>query len=529
MRLRIFSLPAFLALLAAPSIYAAVTPASYDLVVDVMPDSHSISVTGTWTIPDARIDKGGERVGTRALSFLSSEKLVGLRMVYEGVNVPIECRPDDGQLSCKAQFKSRSRDSYTFSISYHSDGKAAPQLRIDSDQAFAGSSGDYWYPQLAELGATGNIRFNTPDRFQVVAPGRMIGRTTEAGLAQTRFHMDVPVKFGFAAAPFHVYGGGMCSIYLLEEYANAEQITEGCARNATALSHAWGPFPEALVKLVEVNFKGILLGVSESGYILADSSEIRRDFDMNYWAHELSHQWWGVSVHATYPSPGGTLMTEGMAEYGALSVNRELNGKQGEADYLSDRLAHEASGAPMAHYLTVLARHEDLALTTVAEGDSSQLHYVVTSKGVMAIDMLANEIGSPLFRQLCAEFVKTHANDNVTWKDIALFITTRSGKKLDWFYTQWFDSPGLPLLYATWKQAGDGIDVTLHQCGSPFRVDHFPLLVRFTDANGNDQKKLLPGDFQGATSTVHFEAVGEVYRVNPDPDHTFIWLPGVCD
>jgi hypothetical protein len=31
----------------------------------------------------------------------------------------------------------------------------------------------------------------------------------------------VPVNFGFAAAPFYVYGRGMCTIYLLEEYAGA--------------------------------------------------------------------------------------------------------------------------------------------------------------------------------------------------------------------------------------------------------------------------------------------------------------------
>ena len=135
---------------------------------------------------------------------------------------------------------------------------------------------------------------------------------------------------------------------------------------------------------------------------------------------------------------------------------------------MSDRMAHEVSGAPMAHDLVILARHEDLALTSAVEGDSSQLHYVLTSKGVMAIDMLANEIGSPFFLQLCAEFIKGHANDSVTWKDFEAFLATRSGKNLDWFHAQWFDSAGLPLLYSTWIKAGDGIDVTLHQCGAPY-------------------------------------------------------------
>jgi len=516
-------------LLGTSAIHAAEAPASYDLIVEVKPDSHSISVRGTWTIPGGEFQSDPSERGTRSLWFLSSEKLLKLRIVYEGGTVPIECHPDDGQLRCKAHFKWPSRDVYKLSISYESDGKAAAQLRIDSDQAFAGSSGDYWYPQLGDGRATGTIRFDTPSRFQVVAPGRMIARRERAGVAMTEFRIDVPVGFGFAAAPFQIYGHGTCSIYLLKAYIEAAQIAEGCERTAAALTRIWGQFPAGDVKIVEVNFKGALLGIGESGYILADSSQLRRDFEVNYWAHELSHQWWGSSLRAKYPSPGASLLTEGMAEYGALSVNRELNGKQGEADYLSDRLAHEANGAPMAHYLTLLARHEDLALATVVEGDSSRLHYVVTSKGVMAINMLANEIGAQLFRELCAEFLKAHANDSVTWKDFEEFIATRSGKQLDWFYTQWLDSAGLPLLYATWKQAGNGIDVTLHQCGAPFRLDQLPLLVRFSDADGNDKKTILTGDFQGIASTVHFPDLGDVYHVNPDPDHTFIWLPGLCE
>jgi aminopeptidase N len=142
--------------------------------------------------------------------------------------------------------------------------------------------------------------------------------------------------------------------------------------------------------------------------------------------------------------------------------------------------------------------------------------------------MLANEIGPRLFLQLCAEFLKAHANESVSWRVFEMFLATRSGKRLDWFYAQWFDSAGLPLLYATWMQAGDGIDVTLHQCGASFRLDQFPLQVRSTDTDGNVQTQMMRGDFQGNISTVHLTAPNDVYRVNPDPDHTFVWLPGVC-
>jgi hypothetical protein len=28
--------------------------------------------------------------------------------------------------------------------------------------------------------------------------------------------------------------------------------------------------------------------------------------------------------------------------------------------------------------------------------------------------------------------------------------------------------------------------------------------------------------------SINFPSKCDVYRVNPDPDHTFIWLPGLC-
>jgi aminopeptidase N len=356
----------------------------------------------------------------------------------------------------------------------------------------------------------------------------MIGRSERGEIASTDYRVDVPAKLGFAAAPYHVFGRGMCTILLLQEDSRANDIADGCQRTVTALTHIWGDLPRGNVKIVEVDFKSILLGVGESGYILADSSEIRRDFELNYWAHELSHQWWGSSVHAKYPSPGNSLLTEGLAEFGALSVNRELHGKQGEADYLSDRLAHEASGAPLAHYVTILARHEDEALTSNSEDEGSRLHYLVTSKGVIAIAMLADEIGLPLFYDLCKEFLKLHANESTTWADLKTFLEGRTSRDLGWFYTQWFDQPGLPQLYTTWAQAGDGIDVTLHQCAPSYRLDRFPIQVRMSDPDGTFRSSFLLGDFGGAKSTVHFEGVSGAYRVNPDPNRTFLWLPGLC-
>jgi hypothetical protein len=507
--------------------FGQIAPTHYDLTIDIRPSSHDFVASGRWVLPSQDVIHGSERSRNKSFTFLSSEKLLDLKLSLDEKPIPFSCRPADNQLKCEAEFNADSRKSYTFQLSYHTDGKPAPQIRIDSDQAFAGSSGDYWYPQLPSSIDTAAIVFRTPKDFLVVAPGRMRQRTIESGTAVTAYEVDTPVQLGFAAAPFIVERAPNCTIYLLAPYAHALDLAQGCTRAAGALTRIWGPFPGSGVAIVEVNFKGILLGVSEAGYILADSSEIRKPFDLLYWAHELSHQWWGVSVHAKWPSPAASLLTEGMAEFGALSVSQDFDGDEGLADYLSDRHSDDADGAPLMHYMRVLARHEDVGISDVA-ADPTNLHYIATSKGPLVIAALSRTIGEEQFRRFCQQYLRLNAGHVVTWAHFQAFLEKQSGKDLSWFYSQWFDQAGLPLLYTTWKVAGDGIDVTLHQCGSSYRLDAFPLQFRSEAPDGQYLSKIFLGNFHGPVSTVHFGGTPGVYSVNPDPQHLVPWLPGLC-
>jgi hypothetical protein len=219
-----------------------------------------------------------------------------------------------------------------------------------------------------------------------------------------------------------------------------------------------------------------------------------------------------------------------MAEFGALSASREIGGKDGEARYMSDHQSHPANGAPFVSYMKVLSRHDDLAPTARPEGaDGTKLHYIMTSKGVLTINMLANEVGRDRFRQICIEFLKSHAGQTATWAEFEAFVEQRAAKKLGWFYAQWFDRTGLPQLYSTWKKQGDGIDITLHQCGAPYRLDHFPFAVRSETSEGALISLDVFADIRGTTSTFHVKTKDDVYKVTPDQDRTFLWLPGLCN
>jgi hypothetical protein len=88
-------------------------PSHYDLAIQLLPTSHAIAVSGTWTVPASDIENGAAR-GKKALVFHSSEKLLNLKLALGASDMPVSCRPDDGQLLCEAKFEAPGRPSYAF-------------------------------------------------------------------------------------------------------------------------------------------------------------------------------------------------------------------------------------------------------------------------------------------------------------------------------------------------------------------------------------------------------------------------------
>ena len=79
-------------------------------------------------------------------------------------------------------------------------------------------------------------------------------------------------------------------------------------------------------------------------------------------------QWW-AHVHAVYPSPGASLLTEGMAEYGALSLIESIKAAQAKPITCPTAWPMNSSGArPWRYSSPFSARHDDLALTFSSRG-----------------------------------------------------------------------------------------------------------------------------------------------------------------
>src|SRR5262249_52985839 len=85
---------------------------------------------------------------------------------------------------------------------------------------------------------------------------------------------------------------------------------------------------------------------SESiGFILRTTDGEDDDLDMPFFvtAHEVAHQWWGHQVVGAN-AQGSTLMSEGLAEYSALTAMEKRHGRTQAKKFLQNELDRYLNG-----------------------------------------------------------------------------------------------------------------------------------------------------------------------------------------
>ena len=283
----------------------------------------------------------------------------------------------------------------------------APQFKVGSNGAFAGSSGEIWYPQHA-------YSDRERARITLTLPGGWTGWAVGQPQkdASANFVSQAPTKLAFAAGPYRDYQPDPAvpiRILTREKDVNGLALSGSIAKTFQHLRLIFGPRSTGGFALIDVSFGGEVAGTSENGAIFAEPGRMAEAFDVAYWGHEISHQWWGVDVRPKLGSPGAALLTEALAEYGAMSVIRVERGEPGLEAYRQtqrdryDKLAASGQFRPLASFLPA--------------GQSEPLiaHKLATTRGALALDCVANLAGRARFDKVLAGFAARWRNQPTSW------------------------------------------------------------------------------------------------------------------
>ena len=237
-----------------------------------------------------------------------------------------------------------------------------------------------------------------------------------------------------------------------------------------------GPYP--FEKLANVQSTTMFGGMENASAIFYDEKLVDGKRTAEYIvAHEIAHQWFGdMATEKSFPH---LWLSEGFATYLTNIYWEYKYGKEEANKRLIDEREKVISFSRINNHPVVDSISDYMALLNANSYE----------KGGWILHMLRGEMGDTIFHKIIREYYQQYKGGNADSRDFQQVAEKISGKKLDWFFSQWLYQPGLPKIRAQWKIEGNKLALTVLQTGkSLFR---FPLTIGYYTAGGNMQHKKI--------------------------------------
>jgi hypothetical protein len=508
-------------ILSALPLRATAPSVSYQFSVILEPEQRRLSIRGRMLLPAVASDgqdlvivltESATKVSLQVLDDAGHQ--IALHLQKQGGSDPPEKRK--WLVHLPKGMKDRE-----LRFSYLIERESETIFHVGKGASFAAGIATAWYPQLLDaddnrLPATGRVEFRIPRGDLLCSAGRPLQSPREAAAGGFRYQFDQPVFLAFVSGRFVVHRDGILSLYLLSERRGAISYLRRLRAVIKVLSAEFGPVPYRKFALVEVPPSAAAAagfdGASLDGFMLAISPYLDRPFNVAFYGHEISHQWWGGVIKRKGPE-GAYLMDEAMAQWGSLLSVDVLLGPQAAEQYR--RVGHpgyyfEYSG------LSYLRRSQsgfDHELSTVPIADGTLSRRMANSKGMLVWDMLAAQIGRPRFREIIQSFIRKNWFRRVSWREFWAEIRSGAGQDLSDFYAQWFERKGAPDWRLTWRQDGSVIEGTITQ-DRPLYKARLTIEVRGSRC---DERLAQRAQVDGAVTTFRLEVPFEAKDVQLDP------------
>lgn len=500
----------------------------YDLSVKVIPDAHRLEVTGTLTL--------------LPMSEARSSIQIGLSNVMRDLQVEVlEPKSCAGQTKIEKQREINKMivwrltpasaipagESVKLRFSYAGGEEIRFVFYIGAEGSFAGGFNTAWYPQVEGerknqvAKSTGRMAFLVPVEYKVIANGKRLSTAEQEGKGDFLFEVVQPSMFSFAAAKYTIEQrvsstGIHTAAYLLRPRPHAKDYLEKCAEVTDVLVREFGPNPYGDFALVEVpneqSSKADFAGASFEGFIMSNSSFLDQDFNTAYYGHEISHQWWGVSIGRTDGPRGNMMLSEAMAQYGSLRAVEILEGPRAAEQYRRTGYPGYVALQNATGYFMIEAAGFDQPLSSLSQGRYTRI--LADGKAFIVYDMLSRTIGREKFSRTLQSIARQYAGSSIGWDEFLQAVEKGAGKDLKWFYEQWFERKGAPEWDVSWKQEGDAVRGVITQAQPFYRAtlevliegDEYQTSLQTIELRGERTEFSFPAKFRARVVAVdpHF-------------------------
>lgn len=359
-------------------------------------------------------------------------------------------------------------------------------------------SSSAWFPTIDKPNqkSTSEISLTVPDSFTTLSNGLKTSSTSVGnGLRKDTWVMDqphAPYLFFIGAGEYAVVNDRYQDIPL--EYI-VEKEYEPYAKQIFGLTPEMMDFfskklktPYPWKKYSQIAVRDYVSGAMENTTATVFGEDVQQKpstlIDNNRSestiAHELFHHWFGDL--ATAESWSNLTVNESFANYSEYLWFEHKYGK----DKADEHHFSDAQG-----YL----RNQKLHSLHLARFDydkrEDMFDAVSYNKGGRILHMLRNYLGDDAFFNGLALYLKNRAFKSAEYHDLRLALEEISGKDLNWFFKQWYEGAGHPIVKYThtYDPVQKKINLTIEQiqAGSPFQ---FPLTVDIYNGKNVERKQV---------------------------------------
>lgn len=408
------------------------------------------------------------------------------------------------------------------------------QFILSSDFALA-SWVEHWYPAPAtEEGAIpsnaapGLTTLRMPLDWRGVANGAQIDERLESDRRVEVWETPMPMARSFAAGPLERVeakaGEVTVQFNVLERKAGLTDLARTIAAALAALEKRFGPYPWPSLQIVEIPEDLIdWAASSEQGIIMVRSSVLeQRSGAVPLFAHEGAHAWWGNVVRGE--GPGAKMLTEALAQYGAVLAIEALEGRDAAIEFL--RFSREGYNPLQSAlgYFYMWRQGQDKPLASLEHGEG---HNLADSKGMWFYQMLRERLGDEIFFDILTHLLQNYAGSALTLDEFRAIVIAAAPNDdgLEQFLSQWLDRTGAPIPRVDWWSInrGRGIELIVEQqqAGDPYLLE-LEVGIELSDGSTSIRTVTLVE----RRETVRFEVPSRAVGLRIDPDHRILlWRP----
>ncbi|QHL88707.1 M1 family peptidase [Nibribacter ruber] len=330
-------------------------------------------------------------------------------------------------------------------------------------------SSSCWFPTIDKPNErmTQEIFITIEDKFKTLSNGRLVSsKKGGSGLRTDHWKLDLPhapylamMAIGEFAVVKDNWRGKEVSYWVEPAYAGTAKATFGRTpamleffSQKLGVTFPWDKYAQVVVR----NFvSGAMENTTASTFMEAVQQDRRELLDKNWdhiIAHELFHQWFGDYV--TIESWANLPLNESFADYSEYLWAEHQYGPEEAA------LTHQ--DAFFQYLQEARSKQEPLIrYNYLDKEDMFDSHSY--AKGGRVLHMLRKLVGDDAFFASLNLYLKDNKFTSVEVDELRMAFEDVTGQDLQWFFNQWFLSPGHPVLKVDKWQEGDSLKIRVAQ------------------------------------------------------------------